>query len=357
MTATKTHRRILATLAAVFGIVVGLLAAEGAFALRDGGAYPYLNIFLRDEVYGVRLMPRAVTRVHTATGHVTEVATDPQGHRCAARGCGATRRADVVLVGDSQAMGFHNSWANSFGARIAKQTGLIVANVSVPTWGPEEYVIAARQAVNRTGASRVLIIVNAANDWSEAGTANRDRTSACDGYACSLPANAGSPFPGRDFLMRRSHLVLAAQRVRSELGDSRPRSRIIDELLHQVRSRRTNRAIKSPISRSLGSFAREDVDVTTVLLPLDVQVAEQEFEKYAVPASDLSSVEVLFDDAARELALFGSRVVDLREPLRSQCRTQRCFLNDDYHLNPRGHEVVGNVLGRVLLEQSERGTL
>lgn len=49
--------------AGIAGVAIGLAIAEGAFYLRDDGAFPHLNVYQADEGLGLRLRPGATQRV------------------------------------------------------------------------------------------------------------------------------------------------------------------------------------------------------------------------------------------------------------------------------------------------------
>ena len=55
----KWLRRLVRGLQVVFGLGLGLVLIEQAFAIRDQRAFPHVNFYVADPVLGVRLEPGA----------------------------------------------------------------------------------------------------------------------------------------------------------------------------------------------------------------------------------------------------------------------------------------------------------
>ncbi len=88
-------------------------------------------------------------------------------------------------------------------------------------------------------------------------------------------------------------------------------------------------------------------EVIAVALPTDVQVSAAEWTKYRGSAPvDLTDTEALLDDFVADARGLGLRAVNLLAPLRAA--EPGAFLDDDYHLSPRGHRVVADALLPIL---------
>lgn len=196
----------------LLGVTSGLLLAEGAFWLRDHGAFPHLNVYVADATYGVRLRPGATTRIAFGGSAVTSVAIHAGGFRGAAPGAEpGAQKGEVLFLGDSQTFGLGVDADETFAARFGALGKLPVYNAGVPTWGPPEFLNALKELGRRRHPSTVVYVVNFANDAFEAERPNSQRHAVWDGWAVrreTAPASVRQ-FPGRELLFQRSHLVFA----------------------------------------------------------------------------------------------------------------------------------------------------
>src|SRR5262245_30912930 len=101
-----------------------------------GRAYPFLNIFVSDPNYGVRLEPDAHTRTRSRKGRITEVETNAEGFRGPQWNDDPPVGPRVLLLGDSQMFGYGVDYRDTFAARLAERIGGEVLDAAVPTWGP-----------------------------------------------------------------------------------------------------------------------------------------------------------------------------------------------------------------------------
>jgi hypothetical protein len=202
------------TLRALAGLTLGLVIAEVAFRVRDGGAFPLLNIYVADAARGVRLRPGATEKVSFNNNPITSVRINDEGYR---GGPWPAPSADeVVVVGDSQVFGLGVEENETFSAALAGVLGggRVVRNLGVPTYGPDEYNAALDEALARRPAKTVIFTVNLVNDLFEANRANKDRHTVWDGWAVrkeTAPA-AVLQFPGRSLLYTDSHAFYALRR-------------------------------------------------------------------------------------------------------------------------------------------------
>ncbi|MSP60375.1 MAG: hypothetical protein EXR72_08545 [Myxococcales bacterium] len=349
-------------------VVVSLGIAELAANLLHRGAWPYLNLFQADARYGVRLRAGATTRLRSRTGRVTEIATNALGFRgpewprpLPSRGPVAGR---VLLLGDSQVLGFGVEEADTFAALLPAAVGrpLEVLNAGVPSWGPAESVLALAELGPRYRPSHVVFVANAANDWFEALAPNTRRTTERDGWAGRfVPGEAPRvEFPGRALVMNRSHVALAVRELiehtrHGVLPPAEPALRLLADLPQLRRSDDGHRSRLTASLLAARDLCRElGCTVVAVALPLDLQVDAREWKKYRAAPVDLAATTVLLDDFLTDAREAGLPALDLLPPLRAA--SPGAFLDDDYHLSSRGHLVVATALattlGRLLGEPS-----
>jgi hypothetical protein len=219
-----------------FGLVFGLLIAEGLFWWRDDGAFPHVNFYVPDPVLGVRLAPGAKERLAFGGNSTTSIATNADGFRTHATtddgAWPAPHENDVLVVGDSQVFGLGVEVDETFSSRLAVHSGRTVLNAGIPTYGPQEYAAVIDEVLQRRKVKRVIFVVNLANDLFELSHPNRDRHVVWDGWAVrketapvELPTGAL-----RRWLFSQSHLVFAARAAawRGTVGERRSDSEILE---------------------------------------------------------------------------------------------------------------------------------
>jgi hypothetical protein len=321
---------------------ISLAFAELAATLHARGAYPYLNLFIPDRELGVVLEPRATTRVRSKLGRITRIDTDEQGRRVHPTGAGPKR---VLLLGDSQAFGYLVDGGDAISAELGEITGAEVIDAAVPSYGPHEYVHVAKRLVPELRPDLVVFVANVANDWWEANADNTRRSTARDGWLVSRAVQPEPPldFPGRRFLLGRSHLVLAARRVAAHAAstfDPAVPIRLLSDLDRLAASRDGHRSRITPFLLSTQRVAEaHGAKLIAVALPLDVMVSQHEWRKYALPPRDLSPLGELLTDFIEDARERGIPAVDLRPVL-----GPGSFLDDDPHLSPEGHRIFARAI-------------
>ena len=210
-------RRILAS---VLGVLVGLAAAEYAFAARDKGAYPHLNCYMPSAEHGLALEPGSRTRLSFQGNPVTDVRINSDGFRGPELAEG--RDDEILILGDSQAFGLGVEDHETLGAVLGELTQRQVINAGVPTYGPLEYVGVAREVFETRSPTTVVVIVNMANDFFEHSRPNTERHAVWDGWAvrAETAPHEVSAFPGREWLFRRSHAFFALRSVLHSTDDT-----------------------------------------------------------------------------------------------------------------------------------------
>ena len=204
------------------GLIVGAAIAEGAFWLRDRGAFPHVNFYVADARLGVRLRPGARERIAFGGNPVTHVRINRDGTRGGE--LPPPGGNEILVVGDSQTFGLGVEEDAAFAARLGQLTGRPVVNAGVPTYGPGEYDAVVEEMLARRRPATVVYVVNMANDLFEANRPNRDRHVVWDGWAVRKESADAAPpprgFPGRGLLYRQSHLVFALRKLGHERAGS-----------------------------------------------------------------------------------------------------------------------------------------
>jgi hypothetical protein len=206
--------RVASRAAQVFGgIVLGLGLAEAGFYAFDGGAFPHLNLYVHDDVLGVRLLPGGSERIQFATNPTTTVRINAEGYRGA--DWGPPAKDEVVVLGDSQVFGLGVEEDETASAKLAATLGRPVRNAGVPTWGPPEFLLALDEHLAARKPKTVVIVINFVNDLFEVDTPNTQRHAVWDGWAVRLENAPPSvtDFPGRRWLMSQSHLMFGIRKA------------------------------------------------------------------------------------------------------------------------------------------------
>lgn len=335
-------------LLSALSLVASLGAAEVAATVAARGAYPYLNLFLPDADLGVRLEPNGETRIRSRHGRITTIETDADGRRIHPIHPTGERPLRILLLGDSQVFGYHVEAGDALASRLSRLAGAEVIDAAVPSYGPHEYVLQAKRLVPELRPTHVLFVVNLANDWWESNVDNTRRSTARDGWLVSRSGGDGAPllFPGRRFLLGRSHLVLAFRRLAAH-ASAAPAARTPARLLRDLETLRSKPKRFTPFLAAADRVATEHgAKLLAAALPLDVMAHETEWAKYRAQPADVASLETLLGDFEAEVADLGIESVSLLEPLRRA--SPGAFLNDDPHLSPKGHTVFAEAVARHL---------
>lgn len=206
-------RRILwRTAQVVLGLAAGLVVTELAFRWRDDGAFPHVNVYLPDAELGARLAPGAEQKFKLRTNPLTSIRINGAGYRGAE--LPPPSKDEILVVGDSQVFGLGVEEHETFSARLAEKTGRQVVNGGVPTYGPGEYTAVVREMLEKRTPSTVVYVINMANDLFETERPNHERHAVWDGWAVRIETapRETAEFPGRRWLMTRSHAMYALRR-------------------------------------------------------------------------------------------------------------------------------------------------
>lgn len=365
------HRgRVVAAraLAATLSLAAGLVGAELLVGAARDFAFPYLNIYEADPVYGVRLEPDASTAIRSPDGRVTDIRTNALGFRgpdWRPAASDAPVPGRVLLLGDSQVFGYGVDEPDALAARLTAHLahhpgGADVLNAATPTWGPPEMLQALAQHGAAYRPERVVFVANVVNDWFETGVPNVRRTTARDGWASfRLDPDAPPPSdsPVRRFLLGRSHLVYAVRALVNAASDDVPpataasTTRLLDNLDALARP---DGPFRSRLGRHVlaarQACRRLGCRVLVAVLPIDAQVHPSEWAKYGEPPRDTSALAALADGLLADARALDVAALDLTPVLAAA--SPGAFLPDDYHLSPRGHDAVARALATALAPES-----
>ncbi|WP_434418603.1 alginate O-acetyltransferase AlgX-related protein [Nannocystis pusilla] len=195
------------------GLGLKLAATECAFRARDEGAFPHVNFYVEDPQLGVRLQPGASMRLGLGRNPRTTIHVNASGHR-GADWPEPPQSREIVVVGDSQVFGLGVEAEEMLASRLAERTGRPVIGAGVPTYGPREYLEVARDLLVRRRPETVVVVLDFVDDPFELGRPNSERHAVWDGWAVrreTMPDEV-TQFPGRTWLMSRSHAVYALRR-------------------------------------------------------------------------------------------------------------------------------------------------
>ena len=341
-------------LLAIAGVLIALGTAEAVAGVARDRAFPYLNIFVADPTLGVRLATDSEARVRSRLGRITTVATNRDGFRGPEWTPAREGRPRVLVLGDSQAMGLHVEWTDTFAARLATEHHIEALDAAVPTWGPAEHLAILDELAPRVRPTHVVLLLTVGNDWHEAGVPNTLRTTERDGWAIrpSLRKDEPADFPLRSFLLGRSHLVYAARQLMGHATAVAPLRgdephRLVRDLDWLARPPDGFRSRLGPTVRDLAAAAgSHGVEPIVVTLPLDVQVHAREWAKYRERPLDTRATEALATDLLADADALDVPAIDLLWTLRAA--SPGAFLPDDPHLSPRGHAAVATAIAEAV---------
>ena len=333
----------------ISSLALSLLIAEWAFAAIRQDAFPFLNIFVADETFGVKLEPDTHTKLRSYEGRVVSVSSNSRGFRISNYKANASTR--ILLLGDSQMFGYNVAERDSTSGAL-NAAGISVFNAAIPSWGPPEYVEVLIHLLTRLKPTHVVFTANVANDWFEVYVPNRERTTAQDGWATPLRvAQSGTRrnFPGRRLLFNQSHLAFATKSLISGVGNVlKPRSAPIFELLsgneelNRVESDRYASRLTPFVLRAQKLCDEAGATLIATALPLDVQVHRAEWTKYHTEPRNMDATNVLAERFISDMRRERVPALNLLEPLVRN--SPGAFLPDDYHLSPKGHRVVAEAI-------------
>jgi hypothetical protein len=214
---SRWRRRLAIAGQISLGLALGLVLTELAFAARDRRAFPHVNFYVPDAELGARLEPGAEMAFRLGDNPLTHIAVNSLGYRGPEWPPESSDRSEILVVGDSQVFGLGVDDHQTFSVVLADELERTVLNAGVPTYGPPEYYAVAEELLaQRRSIGTLVYVLNFLNDPFELERPNHERHAIWDGWAVQIET-APRPediveFPGRRWLMSRSHAIYAARR-------------------------------------------------------------------------------------------------------------------------------------------------
>ncbi len=180
------------------------------------------------------------------------------------------------------------------------------------------------------------------------------------GYGESSGPYAATAYVIRHGARLRAQLEnLARKRAQARSDDKKAQAAVsslkevekLDERLEKLLTEPPERVYAwSPLKREI-ELTKQVTDelgaeLTVLVLPIDVQVSEDEWEKYGPERIDMADSLILNDDAVRAARALGARVAHPLLDLRAA--EPGAFLHGDLHLTPKGHQVVAEALNKAV---------
>jgi len=345
---------------------VGLLAVilVAQFAALEAGlrwyggseASPaFQQLFMQDPRVGHRLRPGAAARYTTAE-FSTDIAINPQGVRDDApigpKGPGERR---VVILGDSLVLSVQVDLAQTFAKHLERGLNAVegggpwrVINAGVQGYGPVDEWLFYKHVVDALDPDLVLLMVFVGNDAVEAF--DKQTWIDADGPPAAATSDAAASLVRR---VTRSSMVLQNVRLRWDLlqsavegpGAERPLTSYLasppPDVINGLAVSR--RAFGLIAERAAARGARTGL----VLMPARFQTDDADYER--LRAIVAAGGDTLVRDAATErfrdaLTPLALPMTDLLPALRAQPNRHELFFQENVHLTPRGHVVVGEAL-------------
>lgn len=287
--------------------------SEGLMRFADGNAFPQLDIF---EARGgqLRLQANAEARMRRPDGGIYTLRTGQRGLRL-------PKGDDLLIVGDSQVLGYGVEDAESFPALLG------AFNAGVPGHGVGDSLAHAAGLIPALHPTSVLLVVNQANDWDEGMKPALERYVVRNGWLGSIAQANAAGVRFWSSPASRVHLLAYPAFVIFKRAPQPPG--VADPALAT-----TFRAAFDALAR-----ANPDVRFLAAYLPVDaatssVRAAESPLALPGEPWADST-----IHDAT--LAAFtGVEIIDLLPVLSAPDN----FQVGDYHLSVEGHAAVAGVV-------------
>jgi hypothetical protein len=343
---------------ALAAAVLLLGVMEAGVRLVQGGARPMIPA-IRDERGQPRLPPEIDFDVRLSGGARSRLTTDAFGARVADQAAAqAPHEGGLLVVGDSQAMGWNMPFEQSFGARVAAGLGVPLQRTFLLTAAAQEpeSLQSWLQSYTRAHPQRLraaLVSVNLGNDFEEMVYGR-------------LGAQA-TPTPWHmRALTAHSLLFLDAALVRhlwgNRYGDELPPGVNVSMAALDADARRELvHAMADAVERLVASLPPAD-QVLVLGVAQDTQVAASEFAKYrryyqddaefqkyrAMQQAAVARLAEADAELGRLLRARGISYLSLAEPLRAHWRPQDYLDTGSHHLLAAAHAVAADAIGRAL---------
>jgi len=349
---------LLHSIALITATGLCLLVLEWGTRVAYGFAMPALPLRLAS---GIPRLPANVAfeasflQAPFERGSRTSYVTDHGGARIANTRAARPSARGLLVMGDSQALGYQIRFDQTFAARVARGLSLRDLDVRIlaaPGVDLETSLAASREygADKLRGQRLAIVVVNLGNDLDE----------------LYFSTNVEARSAAREWLMQHSYLAMLAEMinhrsfVQASVVPGVPK--VLYALLPHERVFLASEAaaIVEDHTKSLHGFE----DVVVVTIPTDLQVAATEFDKYEryfrsaadfaqwrskahVMAAQMNAMD---DYMVHTLRSAGVRAVSFRDALPAE-RAAKVFERTSHHLTEYGHELLAtSVLQALSLE-------
>ena len=352
----------------LFALIVGFQFVVFEAGLRTWGsseaAPAFQGLFTGDSASGYRLKPGARVRFRTSEFD-SSLAINAAGVRDDEEiGPKPPDEKRIVILGDSLVLSVQVPFEQTFGEVLERQLNgarpagsqnvrYRVINAGVQGYGPVEELLFFRNVVRRFQPDVVLVTVFVGNDAEEAVTSQP-----------KLTARAGTEQLRESIATRlrrmvRRSMVLQVLRLRVVAATDRFRgpSGTLEPPLQSYAADPAPRIPQGLLlaRNAIGQIAREADELgartAVVLMPARFQVDDADYGRLRETVAQAGG-ELLRDAATERFAAALSPLqlptTDLLPPLRQALPGADVFFQENVHLTPRGHEVVGEHLARFL---------
>lgn len=291
--------------------------SEGLMRVADGNAFPQVDIF---EARGgmLRLEANSSARVRRPDGGIYTLRTGEQGLRL-------PKGDDILVVGDSQVLGYGVEGAESFPALLG------ALNAGVPGHGIADALEHAAELIPLLAPATVLVIVNQANDWDEGMKPALDRYVVRNGWLGSAAQANAAGVRFWSSPVSRVHLLAYPALVIFKRTPKPPG--VADPTL----------AITFRAAFDVLAHANPRVRFLAAYLPVDAATSSVRAAASPLALPGEPWADTTIHDAT--LAAFaGAEMIDLLPALSAP----DSFQTGDYHLSVKGHAAVAAVVGERL---------
>jgi len=333
---------LLRSFAVALGLALGVAGAELALRVLAPQERSWLEIYRADPAPPfVSLAPGVAVTIETREGR-WHVYTDARGRRVGRPPADAGGRPELLVLGDSFALGHGVEYEQSFPARAADLLGFAAVDTGVPGYGPTQYrEVLESLLASGERPSAVVVSLFLGNDFTDC--VSKPRLQVVDG---TLVEGASA---WRAWLVRNLHTARLIGRVYQRLAASE------DALFRDASWK------GETLARAYATFGEElariaelcreaRIPVLAVVIPAKASLAPP-----AEPSASAPDLALPARKAALALETAGIAYVDLTEPLRALGPAD-AYLARDGHLTPRGNEVAAEEIARALRVQLREAT-
>ena len=349
-------RRVL-----LFGLILAaqFVLIEAGLRLYGGseGSTTFQSLFMDDPFVGHRLRPGA--RIHFASDEfATDIAINEQGVRDDdPLGPKAPNERRIVVLGDSLVLSVQVPFAATFCENLERRlnarggdTVWRVINGGVQGYGPVQDWFFYDKFAAAFDPDIVIIVPFVGNDAIEAA----DTASALE---AGRPVDAQRPAIGRFRKLIRASVALQNVRLRWDQLKSKVTTQTPERPLASYLSdpppvvmkglEVSREAFDRIVKRASAAGARTVI----ALFPARFQTDDPDYGRLAEIVKNAGGVLVRNSatDRFREaLTPLGVPILDLQKALAAQPNRIDLFFQENVHLTPRGHDVVGGALFQFL---------